>query len=241
MNPALSNHKNFSHARKGGVKKPMRILVTAGPTREFIDPVRFISNLSTGSMGYAISGEAARRNHKVTLISGPVDITPPKNIKTINVITAQQMFAAVKAEFKNSDCLIMSAAVADFSPRKTLTNKMKKKTLPRQYILQLKQNPDILKWAGGRKAARLIIGFCMESEALIKNAKDKLKNKRADIVVANKINKNTSAFGRGLTKVSILQKNGHMLNIGPSKKAKIADILLDKIEALWYKNFNAAA
>lgn len=223
------------------MKKPMRILVTAGPTREFIDPVRFISNLSTGNMGYAISCEAARRNHKVTLISGPVDITPPKNIKIINVITAQQMFTAVKMEFGNCDCLIMSAAVADFSPRRILKNKMKKKTMPRQCALQLKQNPDILKWAGKNKGARVIVGFCMESSALIQNAKDKLKNKRADIIIANRINKNTSAFGASPTKVSILQKNSHMLNIGPAEKAKIADILLDKIEALWYKNFNAAA
>ncbi len=223
------------------MKKPMRILVTAGPTREFIDPVRFISNLSTGNMGYAICGEAKKRNHKVTLISGPVDITPPKNIKVINIITAKQMFTAVKTEFRNCDCLIMSAAVADFSPCKMLKNKMKKKTAPRQYALQLEQNPDILKWAGEHKGAKLIVGFCMESVALIKNAKDKLKNKRADIIIANKIDKNTSAFGTRPTKVSILQKKGRTLNMGPAKKAKIADILLDKIEALWYKNFNAAA
>ena len=216
----------------------MRILVTAGPTREFLDPIRFISNLSTGNMGYAIARAAKRRKHKVTLISGPVNIIPPKNIKVINVITAQQMFAAVKREFKNSDCLIMSAAVCDFSPRKNLTNKMKKETIGKKIKLTLKQNPDILQWAGANKSARLIAGFCMETQGLLQRARQKLKQKNADIIVANKITKNTLVFGKGKTEVSILQKHRPILNIGPAAKSKVADILLDKVEGLWYKIFN---
>lgn len=230
MNPVTNLTKRMSICN--GVNKPVRILVTAGPTREFIDPVRFISNPSTGNMGYALAKAATKRAHKVTLISGPVNLKFPEGVKTIGIVTADDMFKAVKRQFKKADCLIMSAAVCDFRPKTAQKYKIKK-TNKRK--LSLIQNPDILSWAGKNKAKRLIVGFCMETEKLISRAKQKLKTKNADIIVANKIDKHNLAFGRGPTKVSILGKNGSIEKIGPENKEKIAQILLDKIEALWYK------
>ncbi len=231
MNPALLK-KEINSVKKGGAKKPMRILVTAGPTREFIDPVRFISNLSSGNMGYALAKTAQKRAHRVILISGPVSLKPPKDIRTICVVTANDMFKAVKRQFKNADCLIMSAAVCDFRPKTAQKHKVKKKGKRK---LSLIRNSDILSWAGKNKTERLIVGFCMETEKLIERAKQKLKTKNVDIVVANRIDKYNLAFGSGPAKVSILDKDGKAEKIGPENKEQIAQILLDKIEGMWYR------
>ena len=212
------------------MNKPMHILVTAGPTREFIDPVRFISNSSTGNMGYALAKTAKKRGHKVTLISGPVNLKSPKDIKTIGVVTANDMFKAVKMQFRKADCLIMSAAVCDFRLKTTHKHKIKKKSRISKRKLFLARNPDILLWAGKNKQERLIVGFGMETGRLIEMARQKLKAKNADIIVANKIDKHNLAFGSGPTKVSILNKDGAVEKIGPENKEKIAQILLDKIE-----------
>lgn len=214
------------------MRKPMRILVTAGPTREFIDPVRFITNLSTGNMGYAIANVARKRNHKVTLISGPVNLNPPKYIRIIDVISAEDMSIQTRKHFKKADCLIMSAAVCDFRPNKAKAGKIKKANIG---TLPLVQNPDILLWAGRNKAKRLIVGFCMETEHLIKRARQKLREKNADIIVANKIDKHNMPFGNNPTRVFILEKDGGIQKIGPEKKEEIAKALLDKIESVWYK------
>ena len=232
MNPAPLNNSKKRTYKRYGARKPMRILVTAGPTREFIDPVRFISNLSTGNMGYALAKVAQKRAHRVTLISGPVNPKPPKDTRIICVVTANGMFKAVKRQFKNTDCLIMSAAVCDFRPKKVQKHKIKKKGKRK---LSLIRNPDILSWAGKNKAKRLIVGFCVETEKLIERAKQKLKTKNIDIIVANRIGKHNLAFGGGPTRVSILDKNGSAEKIGPENKEKIAQILLDKIEGMWYK------
>lgn len=213
----------------------MRILITAGPTREFIDPVRFISNPSTGNMGYSLAEAAKKRKHKVTLISGPVSIKPPKGIKTISATTAEQMFESVKKHFKGADCLVMAAAVSDFKAKKISKNKLKKQNTATKKSIELVQNPDILSWAGKSKQKRVIVGFCMETRNLLKNARKKLKAKKADIIVANKIDKHNAAFGDSPTKISILQ-NGTTEQIGPISKRKIAQILLDKIERAWYPN-----
>ncbi len=214
----------------------MRILVTAGPTREFIDPIRFISNLSTGHMGYALAKAAKKRSHDVTIISGPVNLNAPKGIKTVNTITAVEMYKAVKGRFKKADCLIMSAAVCDFRAQQTRGHKIKKGNRASGIKLHLIQNPDILLWAGKHKREKIIVGFCMETGRLAKSAKQKLKAKNADIIVANRVDKQATAFGNGPTEVLILENNS-IEKIGPENKDEIAQILLDKIEALWYREY----
>ncbi len=218
--------------KKRRTNKSMRILVTAGPTREFIDPVRFISNPSTGHMGYVLAKAAKKKNHRVTVVSGPVKLKPPKGVKIINTVTAAEMSKAVKRQFKKADCLIMSAAVCDFKPQTAHKHKIKKKVSKRK--LSLIRNPDILLWAGRNKQKRIVVGFCLESKGLIKSAKQKLKAKNADIMVANRIDKQTTVFGNRPTEVSILENNS-VERIGPESKEKIAQILLDKIEGLWYR------
>lgn len=235
MNLHTNYYKKHRRTIGVGVRKPARILITAGPTREFIDPARFLSNPSTGNMGYALAKAAKRKNHKVTLISGPVNLNPPKGIKTINIVTATEMFKAVKKQFKRADCLVMSAAICDFRPQTAHKNKIKKNSNASKRKLFLTQNPDILFWAGKNKQKRVIIGFCTETKELLKRAKQKLKAKNCDIMIANRIDRHNTAFGSGLTKVSILERNRPIKNIGPESKEKITQIILDKIESLWYR------
>jgi len=224
------------HTVRVRANQPMRILITAGPTRELIDPIRFISNFSTGKMGYALAKTAKKRNHKVTLVSGPVSLSPPKGIKKIDVITAEDMSKAVKGAFNKADCLIMSAAVCDFKPRAVSKHKIKKNNKAHKSTLLLQQTPDVLSWAGKNKGKKIVVGFCLETKNTTKEAKRKLITKNADIIVANKIGRGNAAFGNGPTKVSILENSGAARNIGPENKTKIAGSILDKIETLWYKD-----
>ncbi len=220
----------------------LNILVVAGATREPIDPVRFITNYSTGTMGYAVANTARNAGHKVTLITGPTHLKQPCGIKTITVITAQEMFKAVKARFKTADCVVMAAAVSDFRPEKYYANKIKRSSGMR--VLKLKKNPDILSWLGRRKGNRLLIGFCMETSNLISNARKKMRLKKADLIVANRIDARPacqllgrqSSFGPGVTTVFILGPERQSMELENVSKQKVSRILLEKIERLWYKN-----
>ena len=171
----------------------MRFLITAGGTREYIDPVRFISNASSGKMGYALAQAALSRGHRVTLITTvdtPKLKTQNSKLKTVNVESAAQMFAAVKKFFYKCDCLIMAAAVADYTPARQSKTKIKKskKTL----TIKLKPTADILKWAGKLKTqnsklkTKIVVGFALEDKNLKANAEKKLKEKNLDIIIANK-------------------------------------------------------
>ena len=211
----------------------LKILITAGPTHEAIDPVRFISNHSTGYMGYAIARKAQRRGHKVTLISGPTYLKPPLKVKTISVRTAKQMFEQVKKHIKGNDCLIMAAAVSDFRPIACAKNKIKSTSMPT--AIYLKKNPDILSWAGKNKGRLIIAGFCMETENLLKRAEEKRKKKNADFMIANKITRSGASFGPGLTNIILLDDSKTVSHLTQASKDKVAGILLDKIEKLWYK------
>jgi len=211
---------------------PMKILVTAGPTKEPIDPVRFISNHSTGVMGYAIAATAKARKHKVVLISGPTNILSPKGIRVSSVTTADEMLIAVKKHLKQVDCVIMSAAVSDYKPKKY--NKKKLKRTNKIDKIALTKNPDILLWLGKHKKNKFLVGFCMETENLLQNAKKKLHKKSLDLIVANKVNKEKSAFGKEKTSVLLIDSQQSPIQIKNSTKAQIAGILLDKIEQLWY-------
>lgn len=162
----------------------MNILITAGGTREYIDPVRFITNASSGKMGYALARAAIKAGHKVTLITAPTNLKKPTDAKIVEVETSAQMFDAVKKHFPKSKCLIMAAAVSDYKPAKQSKTKIKKSTA--ELTLKLKPTQDILKWAGGhKKKNQVVVGFALEDKDLKKNAEEKLHNKKLDMIVAN--------------------------------------------------------
>ena len=203
----------------------MRILITAGPTREFIDPVRFISNPSTGFFGYQIASEAVRRGHKVTLISGPTHLAPPRGARFIPVTSALEMKREVERFFPKCDCLIMSAAVSDYRPIRARSRKIKKKKS--RFTLKLKRNPDILSIIAKKKENRVIIGFALESDDLKENARRKLERKNLDCIIAASINKRKPPFGDRKIRVLIMPRAGKAETVFSSKK-NLSRIILDK-------------
>ena len=165
----------------------MHILITAGGTREYIDPVRFISNASSGRMGCALARAAIKAGHKVTLITAPTTQLIPDAAKIVNVETTAEMFDAVKKHFGRCDCLIMAAAVADYTPVHSAKTKLKKSDQP--LTIKLKSTPDILKWSGKHKKSKgkskIVVGFALEDKAIRARADKKLRDKNLDMIVAN--------------------------------------------------------
>lgn len=209
----------------------MRILITAGPTREFIDPVRFISNSSTGFFGYELAKTAVTRGHKVTLISGPTFLKPPKGAKYVPVLTALDMKAAVDKFFPLSDCLIMSAAVADYKPARLVGKKIKK--TKENLIIRLKKNPDILLEAGKKKAGKVLVGFALETDDLIDNAEEKLRRKNLDFIVTTSLRGKNDPFGDKKARFVILDRHGKRRMAAGSKR-KLSQIIIDKAEKMRY-------
>lgn len=189
-----------------GMEKDMkgkRVLVTAGPTREAIDPVRFISNHSSGKMGYAIAKVAAMRGAEVTLVSGPVSIKPLVGIDKVDVVSAADMFEAVAENSNDSDIIIMCSAVADYTPADYSEQKMKK--ADSDLSLSLARTEDILKYLGEhKKAGQKIVGFSMETENLIENSRKKLEKKNADLICANSINGKDTGFDVDTNRVTLI-------------------------------------
>ncbi|MCD8026169.1 MAG: bifunctional phosphopantothenoylcysteine decarboxylase/phosphopantothenate--cysteine ligase CoaBC [Clostridiales bacterium] len=184
-----------------------RVLVTAGPTVEELDPVRFITNRSTGKMGYAVAEAAVNRGAKVTLVSGPVNIEPPLFAETINVKSAEDMYGAVVGELDKNDILIMSAAVADYTPAEKSDEKIKKKD--GDMSLELKRTRDILAYAGKNKSqSQVICGFSMETSNLAENSSAKLKSKNCDLIVANNLNDKGAGFGTDTNKITLITADG---------------------------------
>ena len=202
-----------------------RILVTAGPTREKIDPVRYISNYSTGKIGYEIASAAKSRGLSVTLVSGPTSLAAPKGVKLISVESACDMRRAVLKFIKRSDCVIMTAAVADGRPKYSARRKMKK---PGAGNIELVENPDILAEIGRLKKKRIVVGFALETENLEKNALKKLKDKNLDIIVANRLTSKKSVFGDKALDVVTIDRFGNRTRIFNKPKSKLAKIILDK-------------
>jgi len=165
----------------------MHFLITAGGTREYIDPVRFISNASSGKMGFALARAARKAGYKVTLIAAPTTQRPPRGLRIVKVQTAGQMFEAVKKHFEKCDCLIMAAAVSDYMPAKPAKNKIKRADKP--ITITLKPTDDILNWAGKHKKVkgknRIVVGFALEDKKLREGAEKKLEEKRLDMIIAN--------------------------------------------------------
>jgi len=179
--------------------KQLTFLITSGPTREYIDPVRYISNESSGKMGAALCDAALKGGHKVIFISGKAQYYPSGKAEIINVISADDMFKAVKKNFKRADIIIGAAAVSDFKPASFSKSKIKKKNV---LTLKLKQNPDILAYCGKNKKGKVVAGFALETDDLIKNAGKKLKDKNLDLIIAN----GKQSLGADKTKVSFIRQ-----------------------------------
>lgn len=210
--------------------KGMKILITAGPTRESIDPVRFISNHSTGKMGYSIAEAAFARGAEVTLISGPTNLRSPTGVRLIKINTTLEMYDAVMNNFKEQNIIIKSAAVADYRPETISTCKIKKSE--GNLNLTLVRNPDILNELGKIKEDRILIGFAAESDNIIENAKDKVLRKNLDFIVANDILKEGAGFGTDTNIVTIIDKDNKIEKIEKSSKVDIAHRILDKAKKL---------
>lgn len=205
--------------------KGRKILVTAGPTRERIDPVRYISNDSSGKMGYSIARAARNRGAEVTLVSGPSDLRQINNISTHYVESADEMLQACQGLFKLSDALIMTAAVGDFKVEEN-KEKIKKEGLDQ---LELIKNPDIIKTLGREKGDRMVIGFAAETEDIISNAKAKLKNKNADYIIANDVSGPDSAFNSDTNKAFIISKDA-LVETERMSKFDLANKALDLLK-----------
>ena len=208
------------------------ILVTAGPTHEAIDPVRFIGNASSGKMGYALAEAFAEKGANVTLISGPTNlkINHP-NIKKIAITSASEMFEAVKTNFANSDITVMAAAVADYSPTHQATEKIKKTT--DNLKIALSKTIDILQYVGEQKKAdQLTIGFALETTNELVNAQNKLKSKNADLIILNSLNDEGAGFNVDSNKITMIDKNGQIEAFELKSKNKVAQDILQKITQL---------
>jgi phosphopantothenoylcysteine decarboxylase/phosphopantothenate--cysteine ligase len=205
----------------------MRILITAGGTREYIDPVRFISNASSGRMGYALARAALKAGHTVTLITAPTSLRIPNGARIISVETATQMFEAVKKHFRRCDCLIMAAAVSDYTPAHPAKTKIKK--TGQSITLELKPTPDILKWAGRhKKKNQFVVGFALEDKALRTRAEKKMKDKNLDMVVAN----SPAVIGAEKSNVQIKRFDAPWIRIENNTKSAIAKEIIHLVEKL---------
>lgn len=205
-----------------------KILINAGPTREYLDPVRFISNPSSGKMGFALATEAAARGAKVTLVSGPVSLPTPAGVTRIDVSSAEDMYRACKKTFPDQDVFIATAAVGDYEPERVEKTKLKKSA----QSLSLKLNPtvDVLKaLAAARKKGQLIVGFAAETDQVLKNAQKKLREKNLDLVVANEISAKNPGFGAEETRVVLVPKNGPPQNLHRLPKEKVAVLIMNWI------------
>jgi phosphopantothenoylcysteine decarboxylase / phosphopantothenate---cysteine ligase len=215
-----------------GSRKDLRgvsILITAGPTYEKIDPVRFIGNRSSGKMGFAIAKSAALRGAEVTLITGPTSCVTPAGVKRINVESAAEMFEAVAREHEKHRVIIMAAAVSDFRPVKAVDRKLKKADDGAVPQLMLEQTEDILRYVGERKNSRILIGFALETENELSNAREKLNRKNLDYIVVNNPKKEGSAFGSDTNQISIIDKSGDVQEFPLMSKFEAAHKILDRI------------
>jgi phosphopantothenoylcysteine decarboxylase / phosphopantothenate---cysteine ligase len=206
------------------------VVVSAGPTQEPIDPVRYISNRSSGKMGYAIAEAAARRGAKVILVSGPVSIAAPPKVQVIPIQTAQQMRKAVMEHLEQSTIIIKSAAVADYHIAHVSTEKLKKTAT--RLSLALDPTPDILAEVGRLKGDRLLIGFAAETGNLLEEARRKMTSKNCDMIVANLVNKEGLGFESDQNEVEILIRSGQRTHVGPASKKEVAERILDQVATL---------
>ena len=208
----------------------IRCLITAGPTREFIDPVRYISNPSTGKMGFSIAKAAIEAGWNVDLVAGPVALEEPKGSILYPVMTAEEMFHQVDALFDACDILIMTAAVCDFRPVIHHTHKEKKGVASMN--IEFERTADILKIMSERKAQQTVVGFSAETRDVVSYAKEKLASKKLDYIVANEVGKLGSGFAADTNEVVLIAADGSSVKLGPSTKLAIAEELIQLVTPL---------
>ena len=204
-----------------------KVLVTAGPTREALDPVRFITNHSTGKMGYALAKAAARRGAEVTLVSGPVSIPAPRFVKVVPVESAREMFEAVTSLALEQDAVIKAAAVADYRPAEVASEKIKKSD--GSMSIPMERTDDILAWLGAhRQPGQFLCGFSMETENLLENSRKKLEKKKIDMIAANSLKEPGAGFGVDTNVVTLITKDGQEA-LARMSKEETAHRILDRI------------
>ncbi len=213
--------------------KGKKILVTAGPTYEAIDPVRFIGNRSSGKMGFALARAAAQRGATVTLITGPVHLETPRHVKRVDVESAEQMNKAVLSHAAKSDAIIMAAAVADYAPLSTSKKKIKKGVPAKPVSLELTQTPDILAQLGEHKRkGTVLVGFALETDNELRNAREKMKKKNLDFIVLNSLKDKGAGFGADTNIVTILHRRGKIEKLPKMPKFDVANEILDRLKKL---------
>jgi phosphopantothenoylcysteine decarboxylase/phosphopantothenate--cysteine ligase len=212
-----------------------RFLVTAGPTIEPLDPVRYITNRSSGRMGYAMARAARMRGGQVTLVSGPTNLKPPAGVCVKDVKTAEEMHRTVLEGWENFDAIIKAAAVLDYKPKERAVHKIKKKG--GEHTLELVENPDILAELGRRKSGRrpILVGFAAETQELLANAKEKLKSKNLDMIVANDVSRQDAGFEVDTNAVKVVSRDGRVEEWDLMSKEEVANRLLDRIKDMWEK------
>jgi phosphopantothenoylcysteine synthetase/decarboxylase len=204
------------------MNKRLTFLITSGPTREYLDPVRFLSNASSGRMGAALAIAALRKKHKVIFVTGPSEIAPPDGVQLVPVVTARDMFTAVKRCLPAADIVIGAAAVADYRPAKAAKHKIKKND--RRMTLELVPNPDILGYAGQHKGSAVLAGFALESRNVFTAAREKMRRKNLDCIVANM----PAAIGQQRSTAWIIPAYGETVEIKNSAKQKLAGKIIDE-------------
>ena len=210
-----------------------KILITAGPTEEPLDPVRFITNLSSGKMGYALAKVARRHGAQVTLITGPTNLSLPSVENIIKVRTAQEMHKAVIDNYKKSTVIIKAAAVADYRPKIFVKEKIKKDNKPR--AIELERNPDIIAEIGQNKKNIVLVGFAMETKDLLANAREKLKKKNMDLIVANSLREEGAGFQTDTNKITIIDREGDVQSLPVMTKIEAAEKIMERVEGLLKK------
>lgn len=210
--------------------KGRTVLVTAGPTREFLDPVRFLTNPSSGKMGFELAEEALRRGAEVVLVSGPTHLFPPPGAKFEEIQTAREMEDAVFKHFDQAQIIVMAAAVSDFKFAEMSSQKIKKKELSKKVTLV--QTRDILMKLSQKKEDKILVGFAAETGDVVSNALDKIKRKNLDLIVANDVSKEGVGFGSDFNRVSIVYPDGRTIRTEKKSKLEISQIILDEVEAI---------
>ncbi|MFE4810991.1 bifunctional phosphopantothenoylcysteine decarboxylase/phosphopantothenate--cysteine ligase CoaBC [Peribacillus simplex] len=229
----IVEHLNRYFGERKSQKQPLKgkkYLITAGPTREAIDPVRYVTNHSSGKMGYALAEEAIEMGAEVTLITGPVNLTPPFKARVIPVDSAADMYDAVFDQFDSSDVVIMTAAVADYKPKIYHAQKMKKQ--PGENVIEFERTKDILKELGENKTHQILVGFAAETNNVEEYARGKLVKKNADMIVANNVTVAGAGFGTDTNIVTIYDKDGSAIELPKMSKADIAKSILAEVSRM---------